>query len=194
MFRRNTDEQPLVQEFLHCRSRFFQGKRQDRRVALLFAPRVQHFLVGTDAGRDGHVRIRRVQFRQQLPQRRRSTGSDHQRPPPLVKRLHLLHHLPGFCQKSAGGFHGHPAGVVQRDPVFAADKQRHTERFFYIFHAAGDGRRGDMPLLRHPGQGAQVGKRHQLLQFVQVKHRIPHISISEKQISILIFYIFGRPL
>lgn len=105
--------------------------------------------------------------------------------------LHLADRLLRFGQQLAGCRHRLPAGVVQLNAVFAAGEQRHAEVFLHIFHAAGDGRGGDVTLFRHFGKGAQVRKIHQLLQLIQIQHCTPHISFCEKQFPLLIFYVFA---
>ena len=85
---------------------------------------------------------------------------------------------------------------VQCDPVFAPGEQGHAEILLQMLHGTGDGGGGDVKFLRHPAEGAQVGKGGQLFQFIEIHHTaiLLYVSEIEKQIAISIVYFRRKPL
>lgn len=115
-------------------------------------------------------RLGGVQLPQQYPQGGRGTGLYHDGPLPLVKGPHLLHGLFCFRQKLPGVCYGQLPCFIQGDPVFAPGEQGHAEILLQVLHGTGDGGGGNVKFLRHPAEGAQVGKGGQLLQFIEIHH------------------------
>lgn len=62
------------------------------------------------------------------------------------------------------------AGLIEREMVFAAVKQRHTERILHMPHGARQRWLRDMQLFRRLGKRTAFGKRHELRQLQQIEH------------------------